>query len=664
MKKIQKHLASILAFTVVLSLFPITGCQKHDPEGSDAISSTGSSTVIESTSATTENSSETTVGTTSAAPESSTSAPDTTAPSGVKAHWDNYRPVVTELPDPVMHWIDEDHPSDFVPSSDYGRIFFYHDTMSYGYYGPVYGSAGCIDINGRVICKPFVDGYWPDDYNDPHGYIVKKGEKCGFLALDGSFYSGLIYDKTVYDKAGNFRFIKYTSDGLTVSPYDVKTGESGDPLNLHFDHKAIPDNMSLAEIILDRYLLFTMDDYESDEDPYGSGEDFLIDAKTGRKIPVLRNQFIVGNAFLKEEKIGDEDWSEDTMFTYTLTDFSGNQLWQKTYGRKYIVSDDRILFRTTEGYDLLDLSGNLIGTLKKGDEYVGNPSEHPFIEVLDSKICLYVSQPSDGDSYKCTTYFFDKDLHLIRSESSEDNTSGNNNIVYENIYDEKTGQDITTVTNTQNGNKTSFTGYAAVNPASSADYVIVRTDPDDPTVNDDDFIYSYKYHFLDPNDFTEKKVLKGYINNEYDLSKGLIILQHKESFQLIDGKDFHVIKEMEGVASPLSSFSADHKDFVLVGDQDPYDPYADAVFLDLLDSSTGNSILTGLIPDEYASLIDSRPESIEIYTDTNRFFYHGKNCYMLFNEKGEVLFLSYIFRGDQDHYQDDSFYYDEEPDSP
>ncbi len=671
MKKFHSSIAISLAATIVLSSLCMSGCKKSDETSlitSSASSSTSEPCREETT--TSDASETTTVGSTgSSTNESSepsqTTMPDNGSSSGVKAHWDNYRPVASKKPDPIMNWIDEDHPSDFVPSSDYGRIYFYKETIN-GTYIPSF-SAGCIDANGRVICKPFVNSFEED--KDGNGYILTKNvstdavehnrsltyRKVGFLSLDGSFYTGLIYDDYYFDDEGRMHFVRYTSDGLKTVSYDTKTGLTGDPVELRFDFTKIPDHMTLGKVVLDRYIVFEPNEYIDSDDPYEENETILFDGQTGMEIITSNHQFIVGNTLLLEEQIGDGNhWDNDTMFTCTLTDHSGNQLWQKTYYQKYIVSDDRILFQTNEGYELLDLSGNLIGALKKDDEYLGGSIDRPYIEVQDANIFLYVYFPSADDTYTINKNFiFDKDLHLIESSTSTNQTLGFDHLQLEKNYD------YAKLTNTVTGQSVVF--YGNTETYSSPDYVIVRTDADDPLVYEDDYMYAFEYHFLDPNDLTEKKVLKGRLDNNYNLSQGFIIMQNRGSFQLIDAKDLHVIKEIEGWVELLQDFESNNT-ILYVFKRGTGDDYFNLKYSDLLDPSTGSSILSKPLPEEYSSLIQG---TLSIDLSNKRFFYHGENCNILFNDKSEILFLSYVYRTqDQEHYWDDSFYYDEEPDSP
>ncbi len=338
-----------------------------------------------------------------------------------------------------MNWLDGKPSYDFKTSSDYGTIYFYEGWSNRTYYGSTLKTIGCIDASGRVICAPIFNEAWhlSDPKTDEYiGHLVLKHldtdsidakkahliyQKVGFLSDDGSVYSGLQYDDLCFEE-GKFFFMNYTQDGVLFTPFDTKTGETGTSFELKFDYSKVPSDMGFSSLIHDRYLVFMPNYWIDSDNPYDENASVLFDGKTGKEIPTSDNQFIFDGALLKEERSDNYDYAnKESSATYTLSDFDGRELWQEQYHEFFKLSSDRILFGTKDRWDLVDLEGKWIGSLKKGDQYIGSCTD-PNVYASDSRIHLHIFYPdvSVPEGYVEKSYIFDKDLHLISEAKMND----------------------------------------------------------------------------------------------------------------------------------------------------------------------------------------------------------------------------------------------------
>ena len=85
---------------------------------------------------------------------------------------------------------------------------------------------GLADGEGKRLCDPIYDNC----QELPNGYALTKDKKYAFVSMDGSVYSGLVYDmqyQYYYYSPDNHsaRFITKTNTGVTVADYDEKTGQ-------------------------------------------------------------------------------------------------------------------------------------------------------------------------------------------------------------------------------------------------------------------------------------------------------------------------------------------------------------------------------------------------------------------------------------------------------
>lgn len=400
MKKYSKALTSFLAFSVVISLFCVSGCRmKRRDEPSSAV--TTSSETTASTSAS--DSSETTVPSTSA---------ETTR--GVKVNWDSYESssaeedIFTRLPGTPM--------TDFVPSDSYGEIFPYymqHMQVLSGIDSSYDGSnpVGFFSEKGVLICDPIFDDYFMlpgGDYlvmkyndSDPEesGSSAEWGSsesnrseyyyKYGILSHDGTSYTGLIYDGCCYlamdPKDENIYLFTLKEKGVEILLYCCTTRE----IVTTFDMDYIPSPWGYYKIVSDDiFFSYTYDGYM---DPVRFRKldgtvpelDFLTSEYSFRGRPF-------GDAMLfRDER---SDYENDIWRIYSFKD---NKLLDTEYSDFIPYTPDKMLMVREDGYDLIDGNGRVAATLDN--------TEHKWTDVSGYE--GYLVGKKDGNAIVMNEHF-------------------------------------------------------------------------------------------------------------------------------------------------------------------------------------------------------------------------------------------------------------------
>ena len=683
MKKFHRSISFFLAASVVLTMFCLSGCSKNNPDGSASLNTTSATSSVTSTSASaTEISTSDSAGGTGetsasqgtddasetgdiSGPSTATSAvpSETTSPddgsSGVKVHWDSYKSATPKMPDPVINWYYGKPKDDFIPSKDYGKIYFYTGFGANSHSANYLNVYGCIDQNGRVICSPFANDFYDvegggyyvvrhvnvDDVEESKRHLIYK--KIGYLSADGSVYSGISYD-SLYTQDGVIHFVNYTDTGIHIVTFDKETGQTKDLMHLVFDYKKIPQDMDFYRVVKDRYLVFGPDSDGDYEDPTEGNKRVLIDGTTGKVIPTTKYQTIVGDRLLKQESAdGSDEWSEDKEYIYTLSDYSGKTIWKKTYRDYSILGNDRILFGTASGWELLDLEGNVIGTLQDGDQYIGDSYSTKYVSVYNGKISLSVYYDTEDYSLSKECYF-DKDLNLIDCKEYKKSRLHFDSIRVSETVDEDFNN-VTELWNIKTDKTVNYKDCIRINDA--GDYLAVTISK----TNGVEDIFSTL--FLDPSDFRVVKELEGTLD-DYAIYDNIFIITKDDSFLLLDPKDLHVLTERKG--TPRTFTDDDGKTiYVVVFYETMGEKYWITELLDILDPATGKSIFSSPIPDEYFSLISG----VTLISD-GKVLVRDSDFNMMLDRNGSVLFFWEVFHGDAEHYTDDSVWNGEEPDEP
>lgn len=675
MKKLRKSLSFLLASTVLFSLFSASACQSNKSDESSLSESTSSESISESTSATTSSTSESTTETTAESTtttESSetTVASDESSSSGVKVNWDMYRSPVKEQLDPVINRVSGEPSYDFIPSPDYGKIRFYCGSINHAFVNSTH-TLGCIARDGRVICEPIFNEYDRLHYNydDPeNGYIVIRHQiasevnadkehltfrKVGFLSLDGSIYSGLSYDDYYLDDHKKLIFITYTDDGALLTHYDYVTGKAEDPIKLHFDYRKIPQDFEFVRLINDRYLVFEPNYWIDSDDRYDDNQTTLIDGKTGKEIPTENNQYIIGDRLLKEvqPEESEEEYEESKDRTYILTDFSGNRIFEKNYRYFYFVGDERIMFRSHDGWDLFDLQGNQIGSLRQGDQYWRSETDTSIFYEF-SKIYLEVYEMTESSS-SYTTYVFDLDLKLIDSTEDKNASLLFDTIKVNDEYANKELENIVTGKTYEYGETSQV--------FKAGDFICVSTWHDIFTGDDREYSESI---FLDPSDFHEVLKCEGEVK-DWNNIECIIMTEGEDSYRVLDPSDLHVVREGTG---KIDAFHDDirNKDYVVIYEVKQISEFSTTETVkEVFDAKTGKDFFTNPPDQKYLSAMSSVDGISDGYLYSIN-YYPSDPMQIVINEKGEVVFLWNVFNSNDEHYEDDYWRVDgdDEPDIP
>jgi len=694
MKKFHKSISFFLAASVVLTMFCLSGCNKNETSETETSSSsitenttvesttestttesTTESTTVESTTAESTTESETSESTTAETSEStesttepsSTFAPDEGSSSGVKVHWDSYDPVMEPLQKQVVNWFYGKPTYEFIPSPDYGKVHFFLGSNN-NRNANVTNTYGCIDDSGRVICAPFFNTYHEIksmedvgsilikhmDANDP---ASKKSDliyqDIAFLSDDGSVFSGFGYND-FFLKNGLIQFIKFTEKGIRVTPFDPKTGAEGKSYDLLVTFNKSLDSMRFESVIMERYILCTLNYWVDSDDPYAENETVLIDGKSGKIIPTSNNQYVFSGSLLKEEcPEGEDPWNTGVLNTYTITDFNGKTLWSGKYYSFEKAAMDRILFRSSDGYDLFDQNGNLIGSVKEGTEPIGN-GKIEYWHFDDGKLYCHARYNVER------TITFDKYLNVLDSKDDETILLNRVHVNYTTTID---GESVINLKNEKTSRDFSTGGMNVVEVTEAADLLLIIGNTYDSATD----VSTYKYIFVDPEDFHEVTTLesRSFPNEFIGCFDHSIVVDTGKTLKLISTPDFQVIKEIPASDGfEVIGWLEEEKKYLGLRTKsrsvsDDQETYRDYKLTEILDPSTGESFFTTKPAEEY---IRQLGYSTTIHDGKIYNLGYDTTPSMVIDKDGQILFLWNSFETGEEHY---TWYpWDEEPDTP
>ena len=377
----------------------------------------------------------------------------------VKVHvnWASYQPA--EVPDPVYTRLKDELITDFIPSSDYGRIYPFAGAAKMAEWGSASSTKGFFDQSGRIVCDAVYDYVYKISDKT---YVVKqyiKGdseypeERLGFVSTDGKYYTGVKYYS--YISLGNDKYLlaEKTSDGFKVYPFDAASGKTGDPASYKMDFTLegyYPD-MPIQRIIKDRVLVFA--------DTETGNCALAVDGTTGKKVAFpdgIRLEDTMGNLFYGYDENNDS-------YAHHYYDYTGKEI--KLDKVEYISELDRntLLMKWEDmddaGWNLTDADGNIVASLEdkgktiqefweKDGKFVA--LKRTGVEVYDRKLKLISSTSFDHEDqyqivYGQDDYYsnrfsskIDKDIILIKQQSEKtyllDITTGKN-AEYDGMYD-------------------------------------------------------------------------------------------------------------------------------------------------------------------------------------------------------------------------------------
>ena len=355
MKKLSNNSKALIALTLAMSILIGTGCEKKDTKESEkpteVITETterpsSSSETTEGSS--TEGSSEVTVSETEPSEEPTTETTAENTPAPLKS---------VKLPEETFTRLSSDPITEFVPSSDYGKVYpFLGNTRISGTELRLYGF---FDESGRIVCDPIfhligcVNG---------KGYIVSiidgqsymQPSKKGYISLDGAFFTGIKYDR-IYENDGKLLFVSTSDEKASYASFDPDTNTFGKEKTL----KTIKpgEYTEFYRILDDRYLLYT--------DDLGFAS-FTVDGTIGELVTYPGNEDLFPQSFEGNLMIKSDDMNS----AYAFYSIDGRLLFDAgTYSSYYFDRDydDCIVLTREDGWDIADLSGNILGSIDNKD---------------------------------------------------------------------------------------------------------------------------------------------------------------------------------------------------------------------------------------------------------------------------------------------------------
>ena len=327
----------------------------------------------------------------------------------IHVEWSAYQPATTA--DPVYTRLQDEEITDFIPSSDYGRVFPFAASLKKDY--DCWNSkTGFFSLSGQIVCDGvydyvysfdsehyIVEQYESEDPSDPESAVITR---VGILSADGKSYTGLKYSQTMSRwKSGDLYLVETTDDGINVYPYDLKNNKVGTPVSYKMDRSGEDpySDVFLIDTIQDRYAIYR-DEY--------CDEFYVYDGKSGESISF-------------PDDIHIEDTAGNLLYGYSDTLGSGMKFFRPngeevSFPNQYafvdtIDSETFLLVRLdSSGWEVMDADGNILGSLEDGGNDVGIRnyyySSEKFYTFTDSGVNIY-----------------DKNLKLLRTvdlESAED----------------------------------------------------------------------------------------------------------------------------------------------------------------------------------------------------------------------------------------------------
>ena len=375
----------------------------------------------------------------------------------VHVNWSSYEPA--EVPDPVYTRLKDDLISDFIPSSDYGRIYPFVGSVKVAQWESSSSMKGFFDASGRIICDAVYDHiyqiseklYLVAHYRtDASGY---PEERLGFVSTDGKYYTGVKYYS--YIGLGNDKYLlaEKTSDGFKVYPFDAVSGKTGDPASYKMDFTLegyYPD-MPIIRIIKGRVLVFG--------DTETGNCALAVDGTTGKPIPLPDGVYLsdnIGNIF--------SSYPEDAdAITSHYYDYLGKEI--KFDKVEYIseLDSNTLLMKWRDmnaaGWNLTDADGNIVASLEDKEKAVLDFFERDgqfiaikknSVEIYDMQMKLISTASLDhADEYQIVNGLYsyytgnfslgsDKDLIVLRQDSGKTclvNTASGKKVEVAGTYD-------------------------------------------------------------------------------------------------------------------------------------------------------------------------------------------------------------------------------------
>ncbi|MBR5425421.1 MAG: substrate-binding domain-containing protein [Clostridiales bacterium] len=317
----------------------------------------------------------------------------------VQLDWSAYQPA--SAGDPVFTRIKDEEITDFIPSSDYGRVFPFAGVVKTGEYEDSHFSMyGFFDIHGRIVCDAVFDSYQPFDskaylvtqYDETVKERYKSTLRYGVISADGSKFTGMKFDNVCREGDDGILLVENVKDGINVYPYDLSTGTLGSPKLYKVDHSKIDyfSSLFVSKIIKDRYVVFDGDE--------GMSAEYVIDGQTGKRMTFPTGYHVrevYGNLFSGYTDLE----PEGVKFFF---DVNGNKVLDGQYCEARYLGKDRILLSRIDrkGWDLTDADGKVLASVENTNSDINEFYEHYGFFIAKKNDCIEL---------------YDMDMKLINS---------------------------------------------------------------------------------------------------------------------------------------------------------------------------------------------------------------------------------------------------------
>ncbi|MBQ6271406.1 MAG: substrate-binding domain-containing protein [Clostridiales bacterium] len=504
----------------------------------------------------------------------------------VNVDWSSYQPA--EAADPVYTRLKDEEITEFIPSSDYGRIFPFDGSVSVSSYETIGNKRGFFDLSGRIVCDSIFDSAYlitPDTYI-VRQYIHVSGNvghdevKAGLISADGSKFTGMKYSSVYYHEDGKISLIESTSDGINIYPYDFATGQVGTPVSYKISLSSVNYFVDdyISGIVDDRYLVISGDE--------GADCRQVVDGTTGTRVKFpddIMMSDLVGNLIFAYEYTG----------TYTdniIFDITGKEVSRNKYSTGWDLEKDKILLcrKDESGWDLADADGNVKASLEntKGD----------IIEVEYKNGYLAARRK---DSFE----LYDLDLKSVKSVSL-DNADA---YWYVSRADEYFSTRFIS----------DYESDLFVSSSINGKTTIISLTSDAKTEIDGDY---------------SVEILSGYLYLTHNYGD----TPDEHNWKILDAKTMKVVSEGKGYSEVFEDFK-ERKYYLAVGDS----YYSEKI--SIVDALTGNTLSSELLNprNDYVSLIcmyDGNPVYDTVHFMKETYTYHTSSTTML-DKDGNAVFL-------------------------
>ena len=376
----------------------------------------------------------------------------------VEVEWGAYQPAT--MADAVYTRLQDDEISDFIPSSDYERVFPYAGSLKKGYESWS-SKKGFFSISGQIVCDAVYDYVYSFDaehyivtkyeYTDPSDPYAPVNIRVGVISADGKAYTGLKYSSALTRRwrEGKLYLVETKDQGINVYPYDLQKNTVGDPVFYKLDRSGENPyaDVSLLDTISDRYAI-----YQDEFEEYF----YVYDGQTGQPVSFpddIRLTYTAGNLVYGFDESRDN--SEILFFRP-----SGEQvnLPKRYTGVEQMDGDTYLLLRLDlTGWEVMDADGNILASLDDDGNVIGiwnySISKEYFYTFSDSHVNMYdhsfkliksveLDSAKEYSNCECVGNYF----------SSRFTTFAEEEIIYRAGYVE------TDILNLQTGEKTSVDG--------------------------------------------------------------------------------------------------------------------------------------------------------------------------------------------------------------